>query len=125
MPTIANLMGSGCAPLQSQASMGLPKTGLTATGATQGTAALLPSDFNVFTTAPLNSGAILPATGFNIQLTDTIIMINHGANPMTIYPPVGGTIGTAAANTGVSVPAGKASWFLVVGANSFASSVSS
>lgn len=125
MPTIANLMGSGCAALQSQASMGLPKTGLTAAGTNQATALVLPSDFNVITTAAASTGAILPATSVNIQLTDTIIVINHGASAITVYPPVGGVIGTTAVNTGVSVPAGKASWFLVVGANSFASSVSS
>lgn len=124
MPTQANLTGSGCAPLQARASMGFVTGGLTAAGTTQGTALVLPSDFNVITTAAATSGVILPATGFQYQVADTIIIVNHGANSITVYPPVGGTIGTAAANTGLSVPVGKTSWFLIVGTNAYASSVS-
>lgn len=124
MPTQANLMGSGCPPLQAQASMGIPKTGLTATGNSQGTALALPSDFNVFSTVAASTGAILPATGGQYQLTDTIIVVNHGASTLTVYPPTGGTIGTGSANAGVSVAAGKTAWFLVVGTNGYAFSVS-
>ena len=124
MPTQANLVGSGCAPLQARASMGFPSTGLTATGSTQGTAMALPSDFNVFSTTAASTGAILPGTGFQVQVTDTIIVVNHGASALTVYPPSGGTIGTTAANTGFSVPSGKTAWFLVVGANAYAASVS-
>lgn len=124
MPTQANLMGAGCAPLQAIASMGIAKTGLTAVGNSQGTALALPSDFNVISSAAASTGAILPVTGVNYQLADTIIVINHGANAITVYPPTGGTIGTAAANTGLSVPVGKTAWFLIVGTNAYAASVS-
>ena len=124
MPTQANLMGSGCPALQAIASVGLAKTFLTGLGTTQGTALALPSDFNVFSTTALNTGAILPFTGVNIQLADTIIVVNHGANPLTVYPPVGGTLSTLAVNTGVAVPAGKTAWFLVVATNAFAYSLS-
>lgn len=124
MPTQANLTGSGCAPLQARASMGFPSTGLTAVGSTQGTALVLPSDFNVISTAAASTGAILPATGYQYQVCDTIIIANHGANAITVYPPVGGTIGTASANTGISLPAGKVGWFLIVGTNAYASSIS-
>ena len=124
MPTQANLMGSGCPALQAIASVGLPKIALTGLGTTQGTAFQLPSDFNVFSNTALNTGAILPFTGVNIQLADTIIVVNHGANPLTVYPPVGGTLSTLAVNTGVALPAGKTAWFLVVGSNAFAYSLS-
>jgi hypothetical protein len=124
MPTQANLTGSGCAPLQARASMGFPSSNLTATGSTQGTALSMPSDFNIFATTAASTGAILPATGFQYQITDTIIVVNHGANALSVYPPVGGTIGTTAANTAFSVPAGKTAWFLVVGTNAYAASVS-
>ena len=124
MPTQANLMGSGCPALQSIASVGIAKTGLTGLGTTQGTATVLPSDFNVFNNTALSTGAILPATGVNIQLADTIIVINHGANPLTVYPPVGGTLSTLATNTGVAMPAGKTAWFLVSGTNAYAYSLS-
>ncbi len=124
MPTQSNLMGSGCPPLQAQASVGLVKGGLTATGSTQGTALALPSDFNVFTTVAASTGGILPTTGVQLQIPDQIIVVNHGANALTIYPPTGGTIGTNSANTGVSVPAGKMGFFYVTGTNGFGYSVS-
>lgn len=124
MPTQQNLVGSACPPLQARASLGFPTFGLTATGSTQGTALALPTDFNVFTTVASSTGAILPATGINIQVTDTIIVVNHGANALAVYPPVGGTISTGATNASLSVPAGKTAWFLVVGTNAFAASVS-
>jgi len=124
MPTQANLIGSGCPPLQCRASLGFPTSGLTATGSTQGTALTLPSDFNIFTTVAASTGAILPATGAQIQVTDTIIVVNHGASALNVYPPTGGTIGVLAANTALSVPSGKTAWFLVVGTNAFAASVS-
>ena len=124
MPTQANLMGSGCPALQAQASVGVVKGSLTAAGNSQGTALALPSDFNVVTTAAASSGVILPATGVNVQLGDTIIVVNHGANTLTVYPPVGGTISTGATNAGLSVATGKTAWFLVVGTNAYAASVS-
>lgn len=124
MPTQANLLGAGCAPLQCRASMGFPSSALTALGTTQGTALVLPTDFNIFTTTATATGAILPATGFQYQITDTIIVVNHGANALLVYPPVGGTIANAAVNTPLSVPAGKASWFLIVATNAYAASVS-
>ena len=104
--------------------MGFPSVGLTAAGTTQGTALVLPTDFNVFTAVAASSGAILPATGFQVQVTDTIIVVNHGVNALLVYPPVGGTIGVAAANTAFSVPSGKTAWFLVVNTNAYAASVS-
>lgn len=128
MPTQANLMGAGCAALQARASMGFPSTGLTATGSTQGAALVLPSDFNVFTTVAASTGAILPAASFQYQVTDTVITVNHGANPLTVYPPTGGKVATGATNAGLAVPAGKTAWFLLVdstaGANIWAASVS-
>ena len=124
MPTQANLMGAGCAPLQAIASMGIAKTGLTAVGSSQATALVLPSDFNVISTAAASTGAVLPLTGINVQLADTIIVVNHGANSISIYPPLSGTIGVASANTPLAVASGKTAWFLVVGSNAYAASVS-
>ena len=124
MPTQANLTGSGCAPLQARASLGFPSTGLTAVGTNQATALVLPSDFNVISTAAASTVAILPATGFQYQVCDTIIIANHGANAITIYPPVGGTIANGSANAGLSLPTGKTGWYLIVGTNAYAASVS-
>ena len=128
MPPQANLMGAGCAALQARASMGFPSSGLTATGSTQGTALPLPSDFNIFNTVAASTGTVLPPASFQYQITDTVITVNHGANPLTVYPPTGGKIGTSATNAGLAVPSGKTAWFLLVdttaGANIWAASVS-
>jgi hypothetical protein len=128
MPTKMNLMGAGCPALQAIASMGFVSNSLTAAGSTQGTALALPTDFNVFTTVAASTGGILPAAGTNYQLADTIIVVNHGANALTVYPQTGGKIGVASANTGLSVPSGKMAWFTVTdataGANIWAASVS-
>lgn len=121
-------MGAGCAALQARASMGFPSVGLTAAGSTQGTALALPSDFNQFSTVAASTGAILPPAGFQYQVTDTVIVVNHGASALTVYPATGGKIGTGATNAGLSVPSGKTAWFLMVdataGANVWAASVS-
>jgi hypothetical protein len=124
MPTQANLMGTGCPALQAQASVGMIKTGLSGAGTTQGTATAVTSDFNVFSTVGASSGAILPATGTQYQLADSIIVVNHGANALTVYPPSGGTISTLSANAGLSVGAGKTAYFTIVGSNAYAASVS-
>lgn len=125
MPTQSNLMGSGCPALQAQASVGLAKTGLTALGTNQGSALALPSDGNVFSTVAAGTGAILPATSFNIQLLDSLLVFNHGATALLVYPPVGGTISTLAANTAVSIPTGKFCTFIVTGNNAYGYGLSS
>lgn len=122
IPTQLNLMGTGCPALQAQASVGIAVTGQSGAGTNQGTATVIPSDFNVFTTVALNTGAILPAcgaTGNRYMLADTIVVVNHGANPLLVYPPVGGSISTLAANASFSVPVGKIATFTVVGANAY------
>ena len=86
-------MGAGCPALQAQASVGLLTTNsnaLTATGNSQGTALALPSDFNVFTTVAASTGAILPATGPQCNVGDSFIIVNHGAQTLSVYPPTGG-----------------------------------
>ena len=124
MPTQANLMGAGCPALQAQASVGLVKGALTALGSNQATALALPSDFNVITSAALSTGAILPLTGNNSQVGDSFIVVNHGANPVTIYPPVGGTVANQSVNTGLVLPVGKQGFYLVVGTNAYSAAIS-
>lgn len=128
MPTKQNLMGAGCAPLQAVASMGFVSGALTAVGSTQGTALVLPSDFNIITTAAASTGVILPASSANYQVADTVIVVNHGANAILVYPQTGGKIGVGATNAGLSVGSGKTGTFTLVdatsGANIWASQVS-
>lgn len=123
MPTISNLMGTGCPAGQAQASVGMVSSGLTATGASQNSLPL-PSDFNIYTTTTLANGPTLPATGPQCNAGDSFIVVNHGANSMNVWPPTGGKIGTASANAAFAVGAGKTAWFLSIGGGNFAASLS-
>ncbi len=118
MTTQSNLIGTGTPALRAQAMVGLFSNNLTALGASQGTALALPSDFNVVTTAAASTGAILPicgSTGNAVQPPDSITVINHGANPLTVYPPVGGKVANGATNAGLAIPATKTAVFNCVG----------
>lgn len=121
MPTVQNLMGSGNSPLTTQASLGVPTLTATATGNSQGTALALPSDFVVFTTVGASTGTILPSTA---NVTDSYIVVNHGASTLSVYPPTGGKIANGSANAAFSVAATKTAYFLCLGSNNFAASLS-
>jgi hypothetical protein len=76
-------------------------TGLTATGSSsQANAYAISSKFSIFSTVAANSGAILPARG-------RAIVVNGGANSLSLYPPVGGNINGGSTNAAIAVPAGK------------------
>ena len=125
MPTQINLMGTGCSPLQAQASVGILSNNLTATGSSsQANALALPSDFNIFTTVAANTGGRLPASGNGTNPGDTYIVVNHGASTLTIYPATGGTIANGSANAGFSVSATKTATFTYLGSNNWAAAVS-
>jgi hypothetical protein len=124
MPTQSNLMGSGCPALQAQASVGIVSNNLTAAGSTQGTALVLPSDFNIVTTAAASTGAILPAAGPQCNVGDSFIVVNHGANSLSVYPPTGGKIGTGSVNAALALPSGKTGFYLHIGSGNYAGSVS-
>jgi hypothetical protein len=84
--SLKNIMGAGVAPLVAQMINGTASDGLVATGSTQGTALLCPSDVNVFTTTASGTGVILPA---NPAPGDEIIVIaNLGANTCWFMRPV-------------------------------------
>lgn len=101
MPLKSELMSAGMPAAQAnrlgQDPASVP---LTATGSTQGTALALVSDFSIFGTVAASTGAILGSRG-------TTIVVNNGANTLTLYPPVGGNINGGTLNAGISVPAGK------------------
>ena len=74
---------------------------LTATGVTQSAALAITNQHNVFSTVAANSGTVLPIPGAGgVEIT----IINKGANSLNVYPAVGGTIDTLAANTATTVP---------------------
>jgi hypothetical protein len=98
------LTGAGFSPLQATGIVGDLDAAVTATGNNAATA--YPIGFvntNVTTTAA-STGVILPTGGFG----DELYVYNNGANALTVYPPVGGTVNGAAS---VSIAAGGWSIF--------------
>lgn len=95
-----SLVRSGMHTMQAEAIQGRVAAGLTATGANQGAALPLVHALSVFSTVAASTGALLPAKA---SVGDRFEVSNHGANALLVYPPVGGTIGTGAANASFSV----------------------
>lgn len=124
MPTQSNLIGSGCAPLQAQASIGIPSTGLTATGNAQANALQLGSDMCIFTTVAASTGCKLLGTAA-MNIGDTIVVVNHGVSTLSVYPnTAAGKIANGSAGAAFSVSANKTAWFIYVGTDLWAASVS-
>jgi hypothetical protein len=125
----ANLLGT--AEYLRQAQAGLPSTGLTATGNSLATALQLQTDFCVFTTVAASTGCTLlgtvaAATGPCLPV-DSIIVVNHGANTLTVYPfAATGKIANGSAGAGFSVSATKMATFVLIsgGPDVWAASVS-
>lgn len=107
--SLKNIMGAGVAPLVAQMINGTCTDSLIATGSTQATALLLPSDVNVVITTAASTGVILAA---NPAPGDEIVVANLGANALLVYPPLGGTIQGGSTNAGFSVAAGKSAKFV-------------
>lgn len=122
MTTKSNLMGTGSSGLAAVAAVGIPSTGLTATGNSQGTALLCPSDFCVFGTVASSTGTILPS---NLTIGDFYTVVNHGANSLSVYPPTGGKISTGSVNAALALASGKTGYYTAVDASgNFAASIS-
>ncbi len=85
-------------------------TGLTATGTNQATAfPLWPGNVqHEFTTVASGTGAILPTA-----IPAEISIHNAGANTLSVYPPVGGSIDGGSTNAAVTIATGITSTFLV------------
>jgi len=81
-----------------------PFTGATATGATQATAYQITAVNTKFGTVAAGTGAILPPATVTSP-GDELVVANFGANALTLYPAVGGTIDNGAANASVSIAA--------------------
>lgn len=77
---------------------------LVATGANQAGALALTAQTSRFTTVAAGTGALLPASLAGLEIT----IINHGANPLTVYPSLAAsdaaaTIDDVATATGVQI----------------------
>lgn len=83
----------------------IPYASITATGATQATAAPLTVGITICNTGALNTGVILPAA--STSLNGSICAIyNYTANAILLYPAVGEAINRLALNTSLSIPSG-------------------
>lgn len=104
------------------------KAPATATGTTQATALLVTTEYFEVGTTALNTGVVLPTSlqAGGLQAGDRFTVVNHGANPLAVYPPVGGKIANGATNASIVVPAGKVGVFFVTTANTlqFAANIS-
>lgn len=116
--SLAKMVGYGTPPQAAGAISGDVATGLTATGSTQATALALAANYNLFTTVAASTGCVLPAItpvpGLGVVAGDEMMVFNNGANALLVYPPLGSQIGTAAANAGFSVAAGKSAVFVML-----------
>lgn len=110
MTSKAALMGSGMpGSLANKLGYDDPSALLTATGSTQGTALALAGNYAVFGTVAASTGAILPPS------SGQFIVINGGASPLSIYPPLGAAINGGTANAAFSVTNGKSALFITNG----------
>jgi hypothetical protein len=119
-----NMMGLGLTGPQAAAINGDAQWAQTATGSTQGTAFPIVVSATEFTTVAASTGAILPGTTGRISAGDIAAVFNQGANALTVYPPVGGRIGLAAVNAGVSVASGKSALFSARGDGNYLAFIS-
>lgn len=114
MSSLKKLTGSGLAAAAAIGIVGdfdagpAPFTGATATGATQGTAYPLAAVRTRFGTVAASTGALLPTEAPGAEYTVT----NFGANSLTVYPPVGGSVDNGATNSGVAVAANATKLFI-------------
>ena len=77
-------------------------TGITAAGSTQGTATALTTGFNVVSTVAASTGVVFPTAVAGMR----ILVINLGANALSVYPASGGAINSIATNGAYSLAVG-------------------
>jgi len=98
-----HMMAGGMSANLVRGLLGQVSPSLTSAGTTQTDAyAMQRATVQVFTTVAANSGAILP-TG--MEPGESLLVYNSGAESLSIYPPVGGTINELAVNTALTVTA--------------------
>lgn len=77
---------------------------VTSAGSTQGTATAITSTVTFITSAAAGTGVILPAPDLGTKAT----IVNHGANPVNIYPASGHTIDNGTVDAPLLLPHGCA-----------------
>lgn len=96
-----NQMGLGVAAAEASGDfVATVASGISAAGTTQGTATLISADANLVSTVGASAGVIL----YNGVIGDSCLVFNdNGANPLTVYPPVGSKINNISTNTGITL----------------------
>lgn len=126
MPTTRNLLGSGCPALQAQASVGVPTTTFTAAGSGVQAGTVLPSDFVVCTAVSGSNYAQMP-TGATVgaALGDSYIFVNHSGSTVQMSPATAaGKIANGTAGAAFAIADKKTAYFLYIGSESWAASLS-
>ena len=77
-------------------------TGISAAGSSQGTATALTTSYNIVSTVGLGQGVVLPTATAGMK----VIIVNKGANALSVYPATGAAIDSAGTNASVILPAG-------------------
>ena len=103
-----DMMKGGVSAFQAKGINGTANVTVTAgTTQTQAGATALTASTNVVTTVTTSGdGVIIP----NGEIGDSVAILNIGANPCTVYPPVGGRINQLATNSGFTLATNTAVW---------------
>lgn len=102
------LMGLGFGALTARGICGTIVDNLASAGTSQADALQLTEDINIIVTVAANSGVRLPPVP---QPGDEILVSNVGANPLNVYPGVGGSIQGAAVNAPYTLSANASASF--------------
>ena len=105
------ILAGGLPGAAARAIVGDVVSGQTAAGSTQATAFVLGAAITAFSTAAASTGAILPPA----NVGDRFEVYNGGANSLTVYPPVGGTINNLSVNTGLALATLKSGAYVCLG----------
>lgn len=105
-------------PAQNRTLLGVDSytSGLTATGSAQGDALALTSSFSAFGTVAASTGCILPSA----SNAGPYLIVNGGANALSVYPASGEYINAGSQNAAFSVTAAKTAMFFPAGNRWFA-----
>lgn len=82
---------------------------LTGAGTNQATALAITDDINIFTTTASSTGCILRT---DLGPGDVQIVVNYGAQTLSVYPPGTGKIQNGSASAAFSVAPNKAAMFI-------------
>lgn len=125
MALSVDLTGVGMPPEQALR-LGYELVSVNAAGTTQGTAAAITGNGNIYavvTPAASQQGVMLPA---NAEINSVVVIVPTAATPLiTVYPPTGGTIDLLAANAGLAfTTANKNAYFVKTSATNWRSFIS-